>query len=101
MIDNMPKQNSPFHSAEAKVLIPVWKTGERDKRKLLFLIRCHFASGQRGLTRCKKKQGGGGHETDIGKLILRQQVGRQKAEKKAKCEDMGKERENAGGWKKR
>lgn len=64
MIDNMPQQNSLFLSCKAFVLIPVWKTGERDRGGNLFIISCHFASGQRRAQDSTwKMQEAGKHET--------------------------------------
>lgn len=106
MIDNMPQQNSPFWSFEAKVLIPVWKTGERETRGgsfffffLLVVILHQDGKAQHEATRMRE---GGKHETDIGKWTLRQQAVGQRVGKKVKSEYMGKtKRPNAEGWKKR
>lgn len=82
MIDNMSQQNSPFHSSGASVLIPVWKTGERDEGKLVFVF-CFFllvvishqdGEAQHDETRMKE---GGKRETDTGDWMLRGQASRQ------------------------
>lgn len=71
MIDNMSQQNSPFHSSESSVLIPVWKTGERDEGKLVFffiffllVVNLH-QDGEAQHDETKMKEGGK-RETDPG-----------------------------------
>ena len=107
MIDNMSQQNSPFHGSEASVLIPVWKTGERDEGKLVFLFFFYWLSFCIRTERPNTKKQERRREENVKQTLANEcsegrQAGRQTVRQKEKRDDMGKtKRPNAVGWKKR